>query len=162
MKRCFDAALPPTLPLAIWLFAAAAAGEGDALAERLAWFAPVSGDTPADGRPVCVPLPRGIIAAASNRYADLRLLDDQGAEIPYVIYGETFRRGGQNRFAFRMAAFDPDSQTLTLELPAERTEPYDRLQLHISADNFRKNAVVRGSDDREDWRELGRDALFDF
>ena len=154
LLRC----LPPVLLCAVRI----SAGENSVLAEQLAWIAPLSGPTPADGRPVCVPLPRRVIAATASRFADLRVFDDRGGEVPYVIYGHTPERLGGSRHAFRVVDYEPQSQTLTLERPSGRSSPFDRLELKTGARNFYKRVTVYGSDDGESWRELSRDAVFDF
>ena len=139
-----------------------AAGEASDPRERLAKIAPLTGEAPAGGRPVRLLLPREIIAATSRRFADLRVFDDRGREIPYAIRGETVERPVENRFPFRVTGFEPESQTLTLSRNPGADTPYDRLEVKTGARNFRKAVAVSGSDDQQNWRELCRDMIFDF
>jgi len=155
--------LAPALAILLAAAAPAAAAAGEPpIQNRLAQVAALEGPAPADGRSVRLPLPRAVLAATSRNMADLRLADDLGREVPFAIRVETASRTPERRHVFRATAYDPESQTLILGRDAGATGPYDRVDIRTGARNFRKNLTVSGSDDLEDWRELGRGAIFDF
>lgn len=96
------------------------AGE-PSLAKHLAFVASIEGELPACGQPIRLPLPRQLIALTRRDFADLRLFDDIGVEIPYVIYDESADRRNEKRFYIQVAAFERQNQSL---LPESETETF--------------------------------------
>ena len=157
-----SAAVSIPLLMIFWGLGAVAAGEQIPLGDRLAQIAPISGAAPADGSPVCVPLPREVIAGTVRGFADLRLFDELGRETPYAVFLETAERQPSNRFVFAVIDFDPRTNTMILERDRDAAGDYDRLELRTLTRDFRKTVRASGSDDRQNWRELSQENIFAF
>jgi hypothetical protein len=106
---------------------------------------------PRPGR-VAVTLDRDVYDVARRDLADLRIVDDRGGVVPYVLErgAETWRPvtprlvdRGFRRGVFEVATFDF----------RERLWKRD-LKLDLSGDNFRRRVVVEGSDDAREWVAL--------
>jgi hypothetical protein len=126
----------------------------------LQWLAPIGGDFTPDV-PVRLPLPRQVIAATTPGFADLRVCDDQGLEIPYVIYPQS--APPSYTFPFQVLAYSQgeEGDTIVLQRPQD-TGPFWELTVHTTARDFHKTVRLQASHDRVTWVEVITDALFDF
>jgi hypothetical protein len=106
---------------------------------------------------VAVRLDRDVYEAARADLGDLRLVDEQGREVPYVIDrafpGAPFV---EVRPEVRNRGFRPDGAA-TAVLDFDRRLAKHRLELRLSGDNFRRRVTVEGGDGAE-WTTLVEDA----
>jgi hypothetical protein len=110
-----------------------------------------------------VPLSPDLLKQCRIDCTDLRVLDLEGREIPYVILKNAFSPEPAKTYdlTIKNYASETDSATLTLELPKQH-EPIEQLDLDITGRDFTKRATVYGSDNGRDWRRLAEDAVYDF
>jgi hypothetical protein len=135
---------------------------GAAQPQDFRFMAGITGDlTP--GVPVRLPLPREVIAAASNGFADLRLFDDHGQETPYVIYMQSPPQSTPVTFNFRVLSYSrsAEGEHIVLERP-EDSGAFYALTLVTRAHNFHQSVRIQTSQDLATWEELGSDTIFDF
>ena len=124
------------------------------------FLVPIVGDLTPDV-PVRLPLPRQVIAATAPGFADLRLFDDQGLEIPYVIYAQSAPTS--YTFAFQVLAYSQEEEgdTIVLQRPLD-TGPFWEITVQTTARDFHKAVRLQASHDRAAWVDVTADALFDF
>lgn len=115
-----------------------------------AWERPI--EVVAPGR-VSVRLDRDVYEAARADLGDLRVLDERGRDIPYVI--DRGERLGlpEARPGIRNRGWTADGAA-TAVLDFGRRLDKRRLQLRLSGDNFRRRVAVEGSDDGVAWVRL--------
>jgi hypothetical protein len=115
------------------------------------------------GAPVRVHLPAKVFSETLNGFADLRLYDDTGQETPFVIYEEKRLGEGPRRFPFKVLSYEEgeDSRSIVLERP-EKEPDYDSIEIVTPARDFQKSIRLEASEDRESWRPIGEDTIFDF
>ena len=157
MKACIGAICAMML---LWTLPAAAA---PAQPYSFATVAPVTG-TLQPGTPHRLALPKDFIAASRDDLADVRLVDDTGAEIPYVVYEDMVPAVIPRTFRFEVAAFDTGDgvESFTLTCP-EDAVPFRRIIFDTPARDFKKNvAVSRWDDEDQQWVMVTTDTIFDF
>ena len=92
--------------------------------------------------------------AARSGLEDLRVLDADGSEVPYLIQRAEPRSGSMLvPKTFRYSA-DPENQTTTLFIETGTTEPLVGVSLETPAATFLKSVRVEGSNDGETWKEI--------
>ncbi len=100
-----------------------------------------------------VALDAGVYDAARKDLADLRVVDDRGGAVPYVL-DRGVAEGGQRAIprivdrGFRRGT--SEVATLDFGLRLWKRE----VTLDLSGDNFRRRVVVEGSDDAQHWETL--------
>ena len=106
----------------------------------------------APGR-VSVRLDRDVYEAARPDLGDLRVLDERGRDVPYVI--DRAERLGlpEARPGIRNRGWSADG-VATAVLDFGRRLGKRRLQLRLSGDNFRRRVAVEGGDDGAAWVTL--------
>ena len=124
--------------------------------------APVRGDM-IPGVPLRLALLREVIAETSTGFADLRLFDNLGAEIPYVIYKQRRPKQKPRFFTWEVISYkDMDNaQAIILKRPEKTAAALD-LRLVTTARDFNKNVEVNAGDDLSSWNLIATGALFDF
>lgn len=100
-------------------------------------------------------VPLEAIAKARADLADLRLIDDRGLEVPFVLYS----RPGERSTAWRRAAlgdigFLPGQYTEAIADAGEAGEPHNVIEVQTPAREFFAWVEVAASDDRAAWRIL--------
>jgi hypothetical protein len=102
---------------------------------------------------VSVRLDRDVYEAARADLGDLRVLDERGRDVPYVI--DRAERLGlpEARPAIRNRGWSADGAA-TAVLDFGRRLAKRRLQLRLSGDNFRRRVAVAGGDDGAAWVTL--------
>jgi hypothetical protein len=130
--------------LATAAFAAAAAGEP-------AFERAVRLDGP--GR-VAVRLDRDVYESARPDLGDVRVLDESGRLVPFVLdRGEAAGRRPERRPALRNRGRTADGAS-TVDLDFGSAAGPSRLALRLSGDNFRRAVSVAGSRDGREWTTL--------
>jgi hypothetical protein len=129
-------------PLAAAGIAAALLAPGTARAEVARQI-----DHPAPG-PSVVVLDRDVYENARADLADLRIVDDEGRETPYLLAHAADRPAPSTRPAMRDASFVRGRKTMvTLDFGAPTLK--SSLTLALSGDNFRRRVTVEGRGRRE-------------
>lgn len=141
----------------------AAAGEGDLDGERQAWRYRRPVEVPDGTSPLAaLPLAPEVAARCQGDLRDLRLLDPDGRERPFVadrVVGEAPAESWPGRLvdARREAR---RSSVWVMDLGEVRG--FDRIELEVPGEDFAKGLRVEASDDRRSWRLLQADAgVFD-
>jgi hypothetical protein len=106
----------------------------------------------APGR-VTVRLDRDVYEAARADLGDLRLSDERGRDVPYLIDRSEPLGLPQARPAIRNRGWSADGAA-TAVLDFGRRIGKRRLQLRLSGDNFRRRVAVEGGDDGAAWVTL--------
>lgn len=151
------------VPTILWLFWTLLCGVSQVYAVAptdLRLSAPLTGPvTP--NVPVRVPLPRQVIAATANSFADLRLFDDQRGETPYVIYPQS--APPLSTFAFQVLSYSQSEgeETVVLQRP-QNTGAFREILVYTRARDFHKAVRLQASHDRHTWVDVTTDTLFDF
>ena len=115
-----------------------------------AWERPI--EVAAPGR-ISVRLDREVYEAARADLGDLRILDERGRDVPYVIDRADRLGLPEARPGIRNRGWSPDGAA-TAVLDFGRRLGKRRLQLRLSGDNFRRRVAVEGGDDGSAWVRL--------
>ncbi len=103
---------------------------------------------------VAVRLDRRVYESARADLGDLRLLDERGALVPFLVdRGEASGPPADVRPAIRDRAWLPDgSASAVLDFAGRASRR--RLRLELSGGNFRRRVAVEGSDEQASWRTI--------
>jgi hypothetical protein len=103
--------------------------------------------------PVKLSVPANLYTGVSNGFADLRIVDDRGTEIPFLLYDKNTRVPLETRHAvIRENSFVPEKYTqLVIDL-GEKTAFHNSLEVSTSETNFIDWVEVAASDDAKTWR----------
>ncbi|MBZ5528785.1 MAG: DUF3999 domain-containing protein [Acidobacteriia bacterium] len=105
------------------------------------------------GEPVRLPLPPDVFAHSANRLADLRILDDQASEVPYLLGGET--AGTTFRIlpaTLRENSFVPGQFTQLVVDTGETVKFHNTVRIETPETDFINWVEVAASDDARLWR----------
>src|SRR5262249_39813014 len=117
------------------------------------WQHEQSFEVPAPGL-VKLSLPVETLDAARPGLEDLRLYDDAGNEVPYLIeHPAPAPRIVRNAKSFQ-TSLNPQNTVVTLETGI--TNPIDTVALETPANNFIKSVSVEGSVDGRNWRSIAQ------
>ncbi|MBS4032002.1 MAG: DUF3999 family protein [Clostridiales bacterium] len=99
-----------------------------------------------------IPLNGEIYDHVRSDFGDLRIIDETGKEIPFVIYIPERKAGKvmQTAAIINKGIKEGEFTTLTLDLK-ERQNPVNRIELDITSTNFLRQVKVEGSADLSDW-----------
>jgi hypothetical protein len=99
-----------------------------------------------------IPLNGEIYDSASSDFGDLRVIDEAGKEISFVVYLPERKAGKvmQTATIINKGIKEGEFTTLTLDL-GERQDSVNRIELDISSTNFLRQVKVEGSTDLSDW-----------
>jgi hypothetical protein len=154
------------------LLAAAAAAAWGMIASQAAWTDvsenPYSAALEADfraNRLYKVPLGQEVLEKCAPDLADLRLYDNSGMEIPYVVLEDVKPSGGiiMEKYELEVTGFHEGGaeMVITARLP-EQAQPVRVLYFDITEKDFHKDVIVSASADGQAWQEIGRGAIYDF
>jgi len=95
--------------------------------------------------------------------ADLRLYNTAGREIPYAlrVRRPEFRQDPISAREFNRVRGPEGSDEVSLDLGSESVE-HNEVQVKLPGKNYRRRAVLDGSPDANEWRELATDYLLQF
>lgn len=131
--------------------------------ERSAWAyrRTVDLDRPDSAFAAC-PLPPEVTARAQADLRDLRLLDADGAEVPYVL-DQVATQTPAERVAGKLVDVRREARLWSrFVVDLGRQVTVDRLDLTILDQDFAKGLSIEASNDAQDWRLVRRDAgVFD-
>ena len=105
-----------------------------------------------------------IFAQSADGFSDLRVIDDEGSEVPLVV---RVRKGSKTRVRWVAAAtevstFDTGSEG-SLEIVVKRPDTVkaaiEGFSIRTRLLDFEKSVVVEGSDDGEVWEQLGEPSV---
>jgi hypothetical protein len=115
-------------------------------------------------RLVFVRVPEEIYGLSANRLADLRIMDDRGAEIPYVL---SVPRGVQSTVerpcTIRESSFVPGKYTQIICDAGENSGFHNAVRISTSDENFMAWVEIAVSDDARLWRIVNERApIYEF
>ena len=112
--------------------------------------------------PVRVPLTPEATTLTSNYFADLRVFDDQGQEVPYIIY--TQQPAPTISFEWKVLSYQSSkgTQMVVLERPDHIQGTVQALIVDTPNHDFEKGIELFTSIDRQSWELLTAGAIFDF
>ncbi|MBN1809916.1 MAG: hypothetical protein JW909_12685 [Planctomycetes bacterium] len=115
------------------------------------------------GKPARISLPREVLSAARADFADVRLFDETGKEIPYVVYDRKGKKQSEEEFRFKVLSYDEARgvMTLTLERP-DNVGEYSEIEIETRAKDFKMRVEVGVGDSLDAIPKVGEDAIFDF
>jgi hypothetical protein len=117
------------------------------------------------GDPARVALTRDIVATTKRLLPDLRLFDDEGLEIPYVLY-EQYQPGQIKRtYSFKVVNYREDdggAQIILERMDPSKPVSLNGIEIHTSARDYKKTVTVFASPNGNSWSEVGTDTIFDF
>jgi hypothetical protein len=153
--------------LAAWCLAVPArAGAG---IERFPWLKDLKVLQSPGGEPCAAALDEEIFAETDDAYSNVRLLDSDGAEVPYLQTVANKTRVFERTIEVPVKILDfrlfPDNrcQVVFERTDRERELAVSEIIIRSPLRNFEKDVAVDGSDDRDAWIELARDsAVFDY
>jgi Protein of unknown function (DUF3999) len=106
---------------------------------------------------VALPLDREVYAEARSDLADLRVLDDTGRTVPFVVDRDPAEPGAPLRPELLNRGFRAgESASVTLDFGEAKRK--SALHVSLSGDNFRRRVVVEGSADGRAYSTLVDDA----
>ena len=98
-------------------------------------------------------LPVDVFPHAQNRLADLRIIDESGAEVPYVLSAESGGVRTESRHAeLRENSYVPGQYTQVLLDLGKQAAFHNAVKLATSESDFMNWAEVAASDDTRTWR----------
>jgi hypothetical protein len=103
--------------------------------------------------PVKVSIPPDVYAHLENGLPDLRVLDDLGSEIPFILYDENVRAPVEARPAtIRENSFLPGKYTQLVVDLGGRTGFHNAIEIQTSETDFINWVEIAASDDTTTWR----------
>ncbi len=126
------------------------------------WTTPINGEI-VPGKPIRVTLPTMIISKTRIGFQDLRVFNNQGVEVPHVIYKDIVPYESERTIAYTVKGFEESdtANQFLLEQP-QRSEKPDSIDILTSATDFKRNVRIEGSADRLSWKILAEDVIFDY
>lgn len=110
-------------------------------------------DAHPSGEPVRLTIPAEVLAHSASRLADLRILDDQGNEVPYLIGGEAGETISRIvPAALRENSFVPGQYTQVVVDTGDRVKFHNTVRIETSETDFINWVEVAASDDARLWR----------
>lgn len=133
------------------------------LVSRWEFFQQTAGEPPQDARLAELVLTPSVFSEARLDLADLRLYDAQEREVPYAL---RVRRPEDATVVVPTSPFNrtgaPDrSSQLSLDLQQTQVE-HNEVQVELLGVNFRRRALLEGSDRGETWSKMAEQDLLRF
>jgi hypothetical protein len=138
------------------------ASAGPTAPSEFRYAASVEGDFRAD-EAARVRLPVHVIGRIAYDFSDLRVYDDRGEEVPYVIHKERRPAVNPSRFEFKVLSYEAgeNADTIVLEQP-DPPRQFNAIEIATSARDFRKTVRVESGYSLDNWTDVHEDAIFDF
>jgi hypothetical protein len=100
-----------------------------------------------------ISVPVNLYANLDSGFADLRIVDDAGKEIPFLLYDKNIRAPMERRLAtIRENSFVPGQYTQLVIDTGEKIAFHNAVEIHTSQTDFIDWVEVAGSDDARTWR----------
>jgi hypothetical protein len=125
---------------------------------------PLDLEPTSEARLVHVTLPMEVFGRTQKTQADLRIVDHEGEEIPYIrLVLKTQKRRNWLTGHITELSFVPGQHTYLIVDTGTRDEQHNRLEVEVEQSDFFSWVEVAVSDDRETWRIVRERApLYDF
>ncbi len=110
------------------------------------------------------PLGVEIAERAGADFADLRILNSDSLEVPFVILNDfTPPEYIHNFYSMKVVDYSDgtDSAVLVMQMPAKRN-PVEIIELDTNNRDFKKQVSVYGSGDKVEWQKIIEEPVFDF
>lgn len=155
-KRLFRALLMAVVIFVIALPAAVAAAAWDSGA----WQYEREIQSETDGFAL-IDLDQAVMEHALYGFADLRLVDAGGTELPYqLVERGVFSKSAYDARLFDVAVVKGEANILSLDI-GESGHLHNRIEMEIAyAEDYLRTVIIEGSDDNSSWKTLGEDRLF--
>jgi hypothetical protein len=116
----------------------------------------------ADGRFVAIAIPPDVAERSQPGLADLRLVADDGREMPYVLDVDVPRTAERRRSGRLLESQQDRRRPSAWTVDFETVAAFDRLELEIDGTDFSKRLVLETSVDGTRWTPIGGEAwVFD-
>jgi len=103
--------------------------------------------------PSKISIPVSLYARLDDGFADLRIVDDVGREIPFLLYDKNVRAPIETRHAaIRENSFVPDKYTQLVMDLGEKTAFHNAVEIHTPATDFIDWVEIAAGDDARTWR----------
>ena len=103
--------------------------------------------------PARINVPFDLYAHSESDLSDVRIIDENGAEIPFIFYGPQFRPPVENRPAtLREQSFLPNQYTQLVIDVGPTTEFHNGVEIRTPETNFINWVEIAVSDDAKTWR----------
>jgi len=113
--------------------------------------------------PVRLMLPYEIIKNTSSTLSDVRLFDDAGVEIPYVIYEQRRPEKAPRSFSWEIVNYQYTDTTQAIVLKRPKGIDIARdLRMSTNARDFARDVKVYTSKDQKKWHLLVKGSFYDF
>lgn len=100
-------------------------------------------------------VPEAISREAQARWADLRVIDDSGREVPFVLHARTERRSREPRPARLMdLTHEPGEDTRAIVDLGARAPVHNRIEIQTELQDFFVRVAIDVSANAEEWRIL--------
>lgn len=116
------------------------------------------------GEPARVPLPQELLSKSRlGLQTDLRVVDDQGTEIPFVIQNRVEPGEVSQSFAFKITSYDQkQKKSLIVVKRPDKAPPFREVEFVTDSEDFKKKVVIEASQDGMSWSQVAADMIFDF
>ena len=152
MKACVRIAL------LAWPAAVLCAGPQPEKTANFSFFKEIVIPSGAAAKIAAVELDEDVLAAAGEDYADVRVFDEGGTEVPSLIRRRTLARTVARETPVAMAtlAFErlADNRIEVIVGPNSDGRRIRAVIFHTGQKDFEKQVIVHGSPDRRDWTQL--------
>ena len=130
--------------------------------ENFRWLGAIEGPLKNTGL-YQIHLKDAVFEQCSMSCRDLRIIDGNNREIPYVIIENRNDGKRPETYTLEVIGFDEKlSEThVTIKMP-EKYQSITQLVLDIPEKDFRKNVMLEGSADAKSWTLLAQDQIYDF
>ncbi len=110
------------------------------------------------------PLGVDIAERAGANFSDLRVLNSDSVEVPFVILNDfTPPEYTHNFYSMKVVDYSDgtDSTVLVMQMPDKRN-PVEIIEMDINNRDFKKQVGVYGSGDKLEWQKIIEEPVFDF
>jgi hypothetical protein len=109
-----------------------------------------------------IPLPPRITGLINDSYRNLRIIDDKGAEVPYLDRRDQSEYTNVEWKEFKIERSAEKNCCTKITILNEGQATIDNFLLQVKNADVSKTAVLRGSDDRKTWYALKENFNLDF
>lgn len=116
------------------------------------------------GEPARVPLPQELLSKSRlGLQTDLRVVNDQGTEIPFVIQNRIEPGEVSQSFAFKITSYDQKQKKSLIVVKRPDKAPHFReVEFVTASEDFKKKVAIEASPDGKNWSPVATDMIFDF
>lgn len=123
------------------------------------YYKDIEGTAGADQKYAMIELDQELLNNSYHILSDVRILDNQGQEIPYFIQNNNQETFGQVYAAsiLNKSVVPGQFSTFIFDLQKQLSEPHNRLSIIINGTNYLRLIEIEGSDDSATWHKIDSD-----